>query len=89
MENVTDPNGFPLGADILDNAGQVVGSLVTANGRKGYLAILKGVFFTKGIFLPISAVDHVSVDGIYLNLGKEDLQDRRFDLPPEEGEVRT
>ena len=82
MENLTDPNGFAAGADILDNFGEVVGSLDTANGREGYLAVLKGIFFTKGIFLPISAVDHISADGIYLNLTKDELRDRRFEMPP-------
>ena len=83
MQNMTDPNGLPAGADILDKSGDVVGSLATANGHKGYLAVLKGVFFTRGIFLPISVVDHVSDDGIYLNLGKDDLQDSRLEKPPE------
>jgi hypothetical protein len=87
MENMMDPNGLLAGADILDKAGEVVGSLHTVDGQKGYLAVLKGVFFTKGIFLPITAVDHVSTDGIYLNLAKEDLRDTRFEMPPEAEEA--
>ena len=81
-EKTRDPNGFLLGADILDNAGELVGSLEAATGQAGYLTIVKGIFFTKGIFLPMSAVDHVSDEGIHLNLRKDELGDSRFDTPP-------
>ena len=82
MENMTDLNGLPAGADVLDTDGEFVGVLDTSNCRKGYLAVLKGVFFTKGIFVPMSAVDHVSPDGIHLTLGKDELRDSRFETPP-------
>ena len=88
MENTTDPNGLPVGADIFDNSGELVGGLDTVNIREGYLAMVKGIFFTKGIFLPMSAVDHTSLDGIHLTLGKDELGDRRFETPPDTEEAR-
>jgi hypothetical protein len=77
-----DANGLPVGADILDNAGELVGSLDRASSQVGYLTVMKGIFFTKNIFLPLSAVDHASDDGIYLNVSKDELQDSRFEGPP-------
>ncbi len=81
-DNMTDPNGLPADANILDNAGELVGSLESANGQAGYLVVIKGVFFTKGIFLPMSALDYVSGTGIPLNLGKDEVGDSHFELPP-------
>jgi hypothetical protein len=80
--NTTDPNGLPDGADIYDNSGKLIGGLDTANSRKGYLGMLKGIFFTKAIFLPMSAVDHTSLDGIHLILGTDELGNSRFETPP-------
>ncbi len=83
MEGIVGQSELPAGADVLDKSGELVGTLDSSNSQKGYLAVLKGVFFTKGIFLPISSVDRVGVDGIHLNLGKNELQDSRFGTPPD------
>jgi hypothetical protein len=82
LQNTVDPNQLPPGSDILDSSGELVGTLDASISEKGYLSVLKGVFFTKGIFLPMSAVDHVSVDGVHLNLRRDELQDSRFASPP-------
>jgi|SRR5579871_1993451 hypothetical protein len=82
MQNRTDPNGLPAGADIYDATGELIGTLDTWNAQEGYLAVLKGVFITKGIFLPLGAVDYTDLDGIHLNLRKDELQDSRYEAPP-------
>ena len=83
MRNTVDPSQLLAGADILDSSGELVGTLDASNSQKRYLSVLKGVFFTKGIFLPMSAVDHVSVNGVHLNLTRDELQDSRFASPPD------
>jgi hypothetical protein len=78
-----DPNGLPAGARVLDNTGKLLGNLDEVNSRKGYLAIVKGALFTRGIFVPASLVDYVRDDEIHLTLSHDELMDdKRFELPP-------
>ncbi len=88
MQSMTDPNGLPAGADVLDKSGELVGTLDTVNARKGHLTVLKGIFFVTDIYLPMSAVDHVDSDGIHLALGKDELTDVRFQIPPDGDEAQ-
>jgi hypothetical protein len=81
-EIARDANGLLVGADILDNAGELVGSLDSANSGVGYLTVVKGIFITRSIFLPLGAVGHVSDSSIYLNVSKDELQDSRLETPP-------
>lgn len=75
-------------SDVLDANGDKVGSLDELHPN--YLTVSKGFIFTSERYIPLSAIDRVEGDKIYLNVTKDDIDDRNWDqIPAEDVYERT
>lgn len=70
------------GTDVYDNNGDKVGSVQQYDPQAGYMLIQKGVLFTKDLYIPVSAIERTTTDGIRLTLSKDDLKEDRYAAPP-------
>jgi uncharacterized protein (TIGR02271 family) len=74
-------NQITSGMAICDAAGEKIGTLTGADAQGRYLQMQKGTLFAKDRFIPASAVDHITPNGIYLNVTKAALSAATFDQP--------
>jgi uncharacterized protein (TIGR02271 family) len=70
------------GLTVYATDGTKLGTVQNYNPVAGYLDIRKGWLFPKDFFVPLSAVDTVTEDGITLNLAGDALSDERYAAPP-------
>ncbi len=80
-----DPNltglQFIEGTPVYDINGDKVGEVSEHGVQAGRLVIHKGLFFPKDIYVPLSAMRGADANGVYLNLSKEDINNRDWDNP--------
>lgn len=61
------------GTPVLDETGVPIGSIADQNPRGGYLAIYKGLFFPKVMYIPLTCIAWTDSYGVHLLLRKDDL----------------
>src|SRR5690348_4665294 len=73
---------FAEGTPVFDVNGDKVGS-VAENATQGeYFVVRKGLIFTHDLYIPLNAVARSDMDGIYLNVSKDQIQSQGWDQPP-------
>ncbi len=79
-----NPGQVPIapGTDVYDANGDKVGTVRQYNPQTSYLVLEKGTLFKKDLYVPVSAINRTTRDGIQLNLFKDDLKADRFTAPP-------
>lgn len=82
-----NPGQLPIapGTDVFDINGEKIGSVQQYSPQSNYLVLQKGAIFKKDIYVPLSALDSVTTDGVRLNLSKDDLKEDRYQGPPMSG----
>jgi hypothetical protein len=73
------------GMHVYDSAGEKIGSLRDFDTAGGYMDVQKGFLFHKDFYVPVSAVEQTTSEGVFLSLSKHDLADPIYDLPPAGG----
>lgn len=63
----------PPWTPVLDRTGQTIGSIADAPQQNGCLAIYKGLFFTRLVYIPRVYVAHTDSYGVHLSVRKTDL----------------
>jgi len=79
-----NPGQVPIapGTDVFDANGDKVGTVRQYNPQTSYLVLEKRTLFKKDLYVPVSAIDRTTTDGIRLSLFKDDLKADRFTAPP-------
>lgn len=73
---------FAEGTPVFDVDGDKVGS-VSENATQGeYFIVRKGLIFTHDLYIPLNAVARSDIDGVYLNVGKDQIERQGWDQPP-------
>ncbi len=73
---------YTEGTAVYDAEGQKVGVVGQPETQGYYLVVQKGWLFTYEVYVPITAIHAQDVNGIYLNLTKDQLQDDQWKVPP-------
>ena len=91
FQNQTTPNtaNWQITNDMTVYAtdGTKLGTVRNYKPGDDYLDVRKGWLFTKDFYVPLDAVNAVTVDGITLRLTKDALEDDRYAAPPSTGVV--
>jgi hypothetical protein len=71
-----DPGGFDYeaGAPVWDAAGNKIGSLSELGVQHGCLVVRHGILPPRDAYVPLEHIARLEQDGIFLNLGKDDLK---------------
>jgi len=83
MYNTSGQIPITVGTDVFDANGEKVGTVKQYNPQASYMVLEKGMLFKKDLYVPVSAIDRTTTDGIRLSLFKDDLKADRFTAPPE------
>jgi len=70
------------GMTVYDSTGAKIGSVDEYNAQGNYIAVRKGLIFTRDIYIPSSAITRTDQDGVYLNMTKDDLNGDTYKSPP-------
>ncbi len=62
------------GTDVYDVNGDKVGSVQQFMPQANCLLVEKGMLFKKDVYIPMSAIASTGVDGVRINLSKDDLK---------------
>lgn len=73
---------FAEGTPVFDVNGDRVGSVAENATQGDYFIVRKGLLFTHDLYIPLNAVARSDLDGVYLNVGKEQIQGLGRDQPP-------
>jgi hypothetical protein len=86
IEGSAQSNGYDYdaGADIFGADGQRLGALSEKGVQSGFLVVHHGTLMGKDAYVPLSQVVDTRQDGIYLNVGKDELARYNTDGPPSE-----
>ncbi|HEY7343394.1 MAG TPA: hypothetical protein VH591_21160 [Ktedonobacterales bacterium] len=82
MYNAPGQIPITVGTDVFDANGDKVGTVRQYNPQASYMVLEKGTLFKKDLYVPVSAINRTTTDGIQLNLFKDDLKADRFTAPP-------
>jgi hypothetical protein len=82
MYNTSGQIPITVGTDVFDANGEKVGTVRQYNPQESYMVLEKGMLFKKDLYVPVSAIDRTTTDGIRLSLFKDDLKADRFTAPP-------
>ncbi len=89
MTNIPPGSNLPMeeirqGTLVYDVNGNKVGHVTLSTLRDGYFVVQKGLFFTRELFLPATAIQARTAAGVTLRLSKEELKEDRWKQPPGE-----
>ena len=82
MNAETVASTFAEGTPVFDVDGDKVGSVAENATRGGYFVARKGLIFTHDLYIPLNAVARSDMDGVYLNVGKSQIERLGWDQPP-------
>ena len=71
-----------VGAPVYDMTGEKVGSVSAVNLPNEYFTLEKGVLFTRDFYVPLSAVERMAADAVYLNVDKDQMAYLGWDARP-------
>jgi uncharacterized protein (TIGR02271 family) len=74
---------FAEGTPVFDVNGDKVGSVAENATRGDYFVVRKGLIFTHDLYIPLNAVARSDMDGVYLNVGKDQIERLGWDQPPD------
>jgi hypothetical protein len=75
--------GLPVpGTPVYDITSVKVGSVGAINPPNEYFTLEKGVLFTRDFYVPLSAVERMAPDGVYLNVDKDQMAYLGWDARP-------
>jgi len=91
-----DPGGYSTsnsqriadGMTVYDVNGEKIGAVSGYTTSGAYFKLEKGLIFHHDYYVPMSAVSRLDPDGVYLNVLKDDIEDRGWDNPPLGGQQR-
>jgi len=69
--------------------GKRIGSVSEANSAEGYLLLQKGWFLTRDLYLPLEAIASVEDGSVRLRYTEEELESKRWDVPPRRPAMAT
>jgi uncharacterized protein (TIGR02271 family) len=72
------------GTPVYDASGDKVGDVSQHQAGQGYFVMTKGFFFPKDLYVPMSAIQRATTDGVFLNLSKDQINDQHWDQRPRE-----
>jgi hypothetical protein len=73
-----------VGAPIYDSSGEHVGEVSAVNAANDYFTLEKGIFFPRDFYVPLSAVERIEPDGVYLNVNKDQMAYLGWDAKPDD-----
>jgi len=73
---------FAEGTPVFDVNGDKVGSVAENATQGDYFVVRKGLIFTHDLYIPLNAVARSDMDGVYLNVSKDQIQSQGWDQPP-------
>lgn len=76
-----DFNQIPIGSDVIGADNEKVGEV--AQVLSGYLVISKGWIFTSERYIPQSAIREIASDSVFLDVTKDEIDQRGWDTAPE------
>ena len=82
MYNTSGQIPITVGTDVFDANGEKVGTVKQYNPQASYMVLEKGMLFKKDLYIPVSAIERTTTDGVRLSLFKDDLKADRFTAPP-------
>jgi uncharacterized protein YrrD len=82
MYNTSGQVPITPGTDVYDANGEKVGTVRQYNPQASYMVLEKGMLFKKDLYIPVSAIERTTTDGVRLSLFKDDLKADRFTAPP-------
>ena len=71
-----------VGAPVYDTRGEKVGSVSAVNLPNDYFTLEKGILFTRDFYVPLSAVERMATDAVYLNVDMDQLAYLGWDARP-------
>jgi hypothetical protein len=72
---------FIKGTPVYDSDGDQVGHVSEPAVEGDHLVLRKGRFFPKHVYIPLSAVQSVDANAVYLNMTREELMHERYESP--------
>jgi hypothetical protein len=73
-----------VGAPIYDTTGEKVGEVSAVNAAYDYFTLEKGILFPRDFYVPLSAVERLGPDGVYLNVDKDQMAYLGWDAKPDD-----
>jgi hypothetical protein len=70
------------GMNVYDVNGEKIGKVTGSNASADYFTLEKGLIFHHDYYVPMSAVSRLDPDGVYLNVAKDDVENRGWENPP-------
>jgi hypothetical protein len=70
------------GMTVFATTGEKVGTVHNFDLQAGYLDVHKGWLFTKDFYVPFTAVDTVTEEGVVLRLTKDEIEQPQYAQPP-------
>jgi len=83
MTDIRQRSGIRTGWDVYGSDGQHIGSVGEIG--ENYVLVQKGMIFVHDIFIPVSAIERVEDEAVWLNVAKADVDAMGWDMPPSEG----
>lgn len=80
MSNIVDRTAIETGWDVYGSDGGHIGSVNEVGDD--YILVQKGIIFVHDLFIPVSAIERVEGDSVYLQITKGDVENRGWDQPP-------
>jgi hypothetical protein len=74
----------PAGATVYDVAGEKLGKVGGGIALGDYFRLERGLLFPHEYYVPKSAIARIDVDGVHLNVTKDDIKTSGWDQPPTE-----
>jgi uncharacterized protein (TIGR02271 family) len=77
------------GKKVLDANGDDMGVVIDHSETERYLVVEKGTFFTKDLYIPYDNITTMDSQGVHLNLGKDDFNDKKWQDAPDHSSTPT
>jgi hypothetical protein len=74
---------------VYDVNGDKIGKVRGASASADYFTLEKGMLFPRDYYVPTSAVTRIDPDGVYLNVAKDDIENRGWDNPRSNAATRS
>jgi len=80
VSNIVDRTAIETGWDVYGSDGSHIGSVNEVG--EDYILVQKGLIFVHDLFIPVSAIERVEGESVYLQITKRDVETRGWDQPP-------
>jgi len=87
MDRASRPEGdvsdIQAGWDVYGADEEKVGNVDRV--EQGYVVAHKGIFLPKDLYIPVSAIERIEHDRVYLTIAKDEAEAQGWDAPPAVG----